>query len=68
MTDTGAPTDDELAAILAALGAVDAVTMPVRAVPTLSAWALANRLPDLEIDAVLALAHAADVAVCSTRF
>ena len=68
MTDTGAPTDDELAAILAALGAGDAVTMPLRGVPTLSAWVLANRLPDLEIDDVLALARAADAAVCSTRF
>jgi hypothetical protein len=71
VTDAGAPNVDEPVAILAALGVlgvVDAATMPVRAAPPLLAWALANRLPDLEIDDVLALAQAADVTVCSTRF
>ncbi|HEY5425853.1 MAG TPA: hypothetical protein VIJ77_04810 [Candidatus Tumulicola sp.] len=62
-----APSDDELSAILAALDALTAAP-PLRNAAGLSAWTLAARLPDLEIDDLLALGRAPDVAVCSARY
>ena len=64
---SAAPSDDELVAILAALDALTAAP-PLRNAGGLSAWTLAGRLPDLQIDDLLALGRAPDVAVCSARF
>jgi hypothetical protein len=63
-----APSDDELAAILAALDALKAASPPLTNAAGPSAWTLAARLPDLEIDDLLALGRAPDVAVCSARY
>ena len=60
--------DDELAAIFTALDALQAAGPPPRNAGRPSAWTLAARLPDLEIDDLLALGRAQDVAVCSARF
>lgn len=68
MNAGAAPSDDELAAIIAALSAAIPATGPVPNVPARSAWTLAARLPQLEIDDLRALRRAADVAVCSPRF
>jgi hypothetical protein len=63
-----APRGDELAAIAAALVARAQAHESAQPPFTLPPWSLAARFPDLEIEDVLALRHASDVAVCSTRF
>ena len=68
MSEPARPTGEEAAAIAAAVAlwssAYAAQTPPA---PPARAWALAMRLPDLEIDDLRALARARDAA-CSARF